>query len=199
MGQAQRIFIAIALPETISLRLGMLQDRLKAAGVKLRWVPPSNIHLTLKFIGDMLPDEIGKVSGPLRDGCRGHATMDLAVQGLGVFPGIRKPRVLWSGIGGDTQALSSLQQSIEAVLADLGLPREMRAFKAHLTLGRFKWPVGPQKLVNAIETEGHFDPLPFKARQVTLYKSQLQPGGAVYTPLDRFDLVGGQAADGHDG
>ena len=189
MGQTQRVFIAIALPDALAVRMKALQDQLKNAGLKLRWVRPANIHLTLKFLGDLPPVDSEFVSDLLARICRRHPALQLTVQGLGVFPGFRKPRVLWTGVGGQTRELFSLQQDVEAELAQAGIPREKRPFKGHLTLGRFK-QAAPPLLANAVETVGGFDPLAFNARQVTLFKSDLRPQGAVYTGLGHYELQG---------
>jgi 2'-5' RNA ligase len=107
----------------------------------------------------------------------------LFIQGMGVFPGIKRPRVLWIGLGGEVEALRQLNSRIEDELAGLGFARENRGFKAHLTLARFKEGVASRDLLQAFEALGNYTPEPFAAKHLVLYKSDLRPQGALYTPL----------------
>lgn len=189
MQAAVRAFIAIALPDTIIRHLEALQNQLRAAGLKLNWVRPGNIHLTLKFLGDIEQAQVEQVAAAMQSAVRDHAPFELAVQGMGVFPTLRRPRVLWVGVGGQTDGLLSLYHSLEESLAGVGIAREARPFKAHLTLARIKGPVPPRKLVQAVEKGGQGAPLPLPVKEVALLQSRLQPTGAVYTLLARGPLA----------
>lgn len=188
MAETVRAFVAFKLPADIIEHAAGLQSALKARGLRLRWVAPRNMHLTLKFLGDIPAAEVAAVGLAVQRAARGTAGLPLTVQGMGVFPGIKRPRVLWIGLGGQIEGLRQLYSSIEDELAGLGLPREGRKFKAHLTLARFKGWVSPQDLMQALEELGDYTPKPFAADHLVLYKSDLKPSGAVYTPLSEVFL-----------
>ncbi len=188
MGGTLRTFVAIKLPADIIDRVRALQDALKDHGLKLKWVKPSNLHLTLKFLGDIPESDVVAVGEAVRTAAGGRAPLDLTVQGMGAFPGIKRPRVLWVGFGGDVDRLKRLQTRIDEQLAKMGYGRDKRGFKAHLTMARIKGAVSSQRLLGAIETVGRFSPQPFTADRVILYQSDLHPTGAVYTALSEVKL-----------
>ncbi len=183
MANTIRAFVALKLPADIIEHAAGLQSALKAQGFRLRWVKPQNMHLTLKFLGDIPAAEADDVGQAVQRASHGTRPLALSVQGMGVFPGIKRPRVLWIGLAGQVEALQQLSSRIEDELADLGFARENRGFKAHLTLARFKEGVAPKDLLQAFEELGNFAPKPFAAEHLVLYKSDLRPQGAIYTPL----------------
>lgn len=183
MADTIRAFVAFKLPADIIDHAAGLQSALRAKGLRLRWVKPANLHLTLKFLGDIPAADAAVVGTALERIGQGAAPLALTVQGMGVFPGIKRPRVLWIGLGGEIEALELLCSKIENELESLGFPREKRGFKAHLTLARFKERIQPEDLLSAFKELGAYAPKPFSARQLVLYKSDLRPQGAVYTPL----------------
>ena len=183
MADTIRAFVALTLPADIIEHAAGLQSALQAQGLRLRWVKPQNLHLTLKFLGDIPAADAGHVGQAVQRASQGTTPLALTVQGMGVFPGVKRPRVLWIGLGGRVEALQSLCVKIEDELADLGFAREKRGFKAHLTLARFKAPVAPNALLQAFEELGNYAPRPFAAKRMVLYKSDLRPQGAIYTPL----------------
>lgn len=188
MAKTLRAFIAIELPETISREMAAIQRQLKAYDLKLRWVNVHNIHLTLKFLGDIAPANVDNIVHAIHAAAGHVSAFELMVQGLGVFPGIRRPKVLWTGLGGDTERLKHLQHDLEDSLALHGFSKEKRAYKGHLTLGRFKGPVDPADLVRIMEAEGLFKPLILPVDEIVLMQSRLTPDGAVYSPLARVGL-----------
>ncbi len=188
MADTIRAFVALTLPADIIAHAAGLQSDLKAQGLRLRWVKPQNLHLTLKFLGDIPAAEAGNVGRAVQRASQGTTPLTLTVQGMGVFPGIKRPRVLWIGLGGQIEALQSLYAGIEDELDGLGFAREKRGFKAHLTLARFKARVAPNDLLKAFEELGNYSPKPFAAKHLVLYKSDLRPQGAVYTPLTEVFL-----------
>jgi RNA 2',3'-cyclic 3'-phosphodiesterase len=183
MADTIRAFVALNLPSDIIDHVSGLQSDLKARGMRLRWVRPQNLHLTLKFMGDIPPAIVPEVGLALERASQGTAPLALTVQGMGVFPGIKRARVLWIGLGGQIEALQLLYARIEDELAGLGLTREKRGFKAHLTLARMRGNALPRDLPAAIQALGNYAPRPFQARQLILYKSDLRPQGAVYSPM----------------
>jgi 2'-5' RNA ligase len=188
MAKTLRAFIAIELPEQISREIAAIQRQLKAYDLKLRWVKAHNIHLTLKFLGDIAPASVDKIVDAILAAADHVSAFELMVQGLGVFPGIRRPKVLWTGLGGDTERLVHLQHDLEDSLAQDGFAKEKRAYKGHLTLGRFKGPVDPAELIRIMEAEGLFEPLRLPVDEIVLMQSRLKPDGAAYSPLARVSL-----------
>jgi 2'-5' RNA ligase len=183
-----RAFVAFKLTDGIIGQAKALQDALKDHGLKLKWVKPQNLHLTLKFLGDIPEADVAAIGAALRASTGDEAPLKLTIQGMGVFPGIKRPRVLWIGLGGEVDRLKEIQARIEDQLEAAGYRREKRGFKAHLTLARIKGAVAPDRLLRAIQAVGGFEPQPFEARRVILYKSDLRPTGAVYTPLEEVTL-----------
>jgi 2'-5' RNA ligase len=184
----QRTFIAFELPENIVACLERLQQALKQHKLNIRWVNPQNIHLTLKFLGDIPVGRYPEIESAIRLTTQAIEPPALFVTGMGVFPTIKNARVLWTGLGGETEVLVKLQQNLETQLSGLGIKKENRSFKAHLTLGRIKRRVDPAQLLKAIRACCEFTPLKFNAKHVVLYQSNLKPSGAVYTPLFKASL-----------
>ena len=133
-----RTFIALELPPSIISLLVNVQKNLQSMGVRAKWVRPQNIHLTLKFLGNINPGDIDKVGGAMADAVAEFEALNLVAEGIGVFPGINRPRVIWVGLKGQVQLLFAMQRLLEDNLATLGYKKEKRPFKGHLTLGRFR-------------------------------------------------------------
>ncbi|MCP4749067.1 MAG: RNA 2',3'-cyclic phosphodiesterase [Desulfobacteraceae bacterium] len=185
-----RLFIAIDLPAVVVDSIKLLQGQLKARGLKLGWVKPYNAHLTLKFLGNIPEAKCSPVADAMHLAAGNFKPMDLTMQGMGVFPGIRKPRVLWTGLGGQTALLKDFFCKLEDALSAYEFEREKRPFKAHLTLARFKKKINSGDLLEAIQSVGSYEPIAFTARQIVLYKSDLLPTGARYTALYKAKLAG---------
>lgn len=182
-----RAFIAIELPPEIQLRLSELRDELKAtmSGLPLRWIPVENIHLTLKFLGDVSATNIETIADILRAECGHYAPMEMSVGELGVFPDLRHPRVVWVGVQFPDELLQ-LQQRLEVETQRLGYPAEERQFSPHLTLARVQRGASREEQAG-IGEKLQVQKLGFLAAAVidelALIKSELKPSGAVYTRL----------------
>ena len=188
MSDTIRTFIAIELPEKIIASISSIQESIRSYGFKVRWVRPQNIHLTLKFLGNVREAETEAIGRGLLASANGFAPLSMTAKGIGAFPGIKRPRVLWVGVGGQINELIQLQQSLDEKLAGIGFPREKRAFKGHLTMGRVKAKIDPKRLLEAIKAFDGFESEPFVADKIILFKSDLQPTGAVYTKLMEANL-----------
>jgi 2'-5' RNA ligase len=178
-----RTFIAIELPETITRAISEIQEGIKSYGFNIRWVRPENIHLTLKFLGDIKEDETDKIARVIFESVRTCSPISLSAKGIGVFPGIKRPRVIWVGVSGQINPLFKLQKKLEDGLKGLGFKKEKRAFRAHLTLGRIKDRIDSKRFGGTLRTFGGFESETFIADEIILYKSELKPTGAVYTQL----------------
>jgi 2'-5' RNA ligase len=188
MPETIRTFIAFDLPDTVLSALGRVQDDLKHRGLKAKWVRLQSIHLTLKFLGDIKADQVDPVAHQLAAAARGTGSLTLGAKGIGVFPNIRRPHVIWAGLSGDLETLGELQRNIDRALSEIGFTREKRSFKGHLTLGRFKGRTDSRKVAEALEALAGFDTRTFTARQLVLFKSRLEPTGAVYSQLKQVPL-----------
>ena len=178
-----RTFVAIELPDHVVSSIRTAQEGLRSRGFNVKWVRPENIHLTLKFLGDIHTADLKKVGDAIAESVKVHAPVSLSAKGIGVFPGIKSARVIWVGLAGQHKELLELQNRVENELAGIGFPMEKRPFKGHLTLGRAKQKIEPRRLMEAIEEFGGFESKPFVADAVVLFKSELKPTGAVYTKL----------------
>jgi 2'-5' RNA ligase len=183
-----RTFIALELPPAVISLLREVQQELKRLKLEARWVRPENIHLTLKFLGDIQSGDVDRIGVAMANAVSGSAPILLAVKGIGVFPGTKRPRIIWLGTGGDIQKLLALQRRLEKELATLGFPKEKRAFKAHLTLGRFKHAAKPELIRQMINEFTDLSSENFFLKQLILYKSDLKPSGAVYSQLKQAKL-----------
>jgi 2'-5' RNA ligase len=188
MSQTIRTFIAVDLPASIISLLEKVQQELKPLRLGARWVRPENIHLTIRFLGDIDPGDIDKIGGAMSEAAEQFASITLAVGGVGVFPGIKRPRVIWVGLGGQIQLLMELQRKLEDNLETIGFPKEKRPFKGHLTLGRIKAAVNPNTIRQIIQEYADLGSQEFTAERIILYKSDLRPSGAVYTQLQRVEF-----------
>jgi 2'-5' RNA ligase len=192
-----RTFIAVDLSDDVKRQLDAIQDllrsRLARAGIDrgVRWTQPDGIHLTFKFLGDTPADQLPEISQHLETALAGVGAPGLALAGLGVFPDPRAPRVLWVGLDGDTPALLALQRRVEAAISPLGFPAEARPFSPHLTLARVAEYVGRDergRIGAAVQTTRLAEGAPFIAGTLSVIRSDLLPGGAVYTPLHTVSL-----------
>jgi RNA 2',3'-cyclic 3'-phosphodiesterase len=190
MNQTIRAFVAFPIPEMITIRICDIQERLKSYRLPVRWVKPENVHLTLKFFGEISLSTINDIGKVLEDTVRVYAPLMFFIKGLGIFPNIKKPRVLWIGISGDIKPLSEIQANLETNLEKKGFAKENRPFKSHLTLGRIKGDIYPENLFDILRSFSNFTSEPFEVKELVLYKSELNPSGALYTKLQTVYLDG---------
>jgi len=149
-----RTFICIELPEEIRNRIDALQCRLKEVEAEVRWVRSGNIHLTLKFLGDIPSPKIASVRLAIESAIQDEREFSIEVSGTGCFPSSHDPKVLWAGVGSPSGALARLQALIEKSLEVTGFAKEPRPFSPHLTLGRVKSRRNARRLVEAMTGAG---------------------------------------------
>ena len=183
-----RSFIAIELEPGIIEKLRRIEDNLKSTRADVKWVNPSSIHLTLKFIGGIGEGMIEKIAGRAEGIAKRSSPFNLKVEDIGTFPPGRSLRVVWVGVKEDTGRLSQLQEEIEQEMSTLGFEREGRPFSPHLTLGRVRSPKGREELLKKIEEGKGIALGEFPVMSFYLFKSDLHPQGAVYTKLRTFML-----------
>jgi 2'-5' RNA ligase len=152
------------------------------------WVPPDNLHVTVKFLGGVAPDRLEAVAEALGRVARAAAPFAVVVQGLGAFPTPARARVIWAGITTGAAELAALAAHVEDVLAPLGFDRERRPFSAHVTLGRVRAPRRDPGLARALEGTAGVQFGRFAVERLWLMQSDLSPRGAHYTPLGSWPL-----------
>jgi 2'-5' RNA ligase len=189
--KTKRVFLAVDLPDDIKEQLVAIQDKLKFLLEGVRWTRPEGIHLTLKFFGNIVDKDIALISEVVERHTKNTRPIALHGEKVGAFPNFKRPRVLWLGLNGDIERLSSLQKTIENDLDRYGYKKEKRGFKPHLTLGRAKSSRGIiLGLPEVTKREDTYKAGQFDSNGLTLFESKLKPGGAVYTKLAYFPFGG---------
>jgi len=178
-----RSFIAFDLPQSVLDELGRVRDEMKKDVEGVKWVNPRSIHLTLQFLGNISEELVEELKAPIDQSMEGFQPLELALDRVGAFPNPRNPRVIWMGITGQTDRLALIKQRLDTLLEPLGFKPEKRSFKPHLTLGRVKKLKNPAMLRTRLEQSAVADHRSFMVTKIVLYKSQLFPDGAQYTPL----------------
>jgi 2'-5' RNA ligase len=181
-----RTFIAIDLPGAVLDALGALSGRLRAAGVRASWTKPENVHLTLRFLGEIDEAAAGQLGDLLAERCADTKPFSLEVRGTGAFPNSRRPSVLWAGVGPVEGGLNALWEAAENASRAIGSPPENREFSPHLTLARIKDSREAGPLMELFEKERDFYAGEFTVSSVSLFSSRLTPRGPVYTRLREF-------------
>ncbi|MBI5167092.1 MAG: RNA 2',3'-cyclic phosphodiesterase [candidate division NC10 bacterium] len=183
-----RSFIAVNLTEGLRQPLSQLQEVLRAPAADVSWVRPENLHLTLKFLGEVSAKRLDTVKVVLQGIARTMPPFILSLSGLGAFPNSRAPRVVWVGIQDGALELQRLQEGLETALGLRGFPREGRSYTPHLTLGRVRSPRNREGLAECLSTLKAEYLGGMQVERVDLMRSDLSPKGAIYTILEGFPL-----------
>lgn len=186
-----RTFIAIELPQEIRDFLGRIQEQLKTSGADVKWVNPENIHLTLKFLGEIDEKKMAKISEILNDIAENKNSFQIRISSLGAFPNMDFPRVIWVGIGQGDAETKAIAKELEEKIVRLGIPKEDRPFSSHITIGRTRSTLNREKLVRSLvsmEDKVEKENLTFSATKITLFKSTLTPKGPIYETLHNASL-----------
>jgi RNA 2',3'-cyclic 3'-phosphodiesterase len=186
-----RLFVALEIPSAVRENLAALLESLRAVSPQTRWVRPQNLHVTLKFMGEVPETKLTATCSALAGG-RSDQPVTLEFRGLGFFPNEKRPRVFWAGIDASPN-LKTLAADLERAMEKLGIPREQRPFSPHLTLARFEPPGLPEKLRSAIQENAAREFGSFRTNQYHLIESKLKPSGAEYTALESFPFVAAEA------
>lgn len=185
---ALRAFIAIEPPAQVRQALGDLIVRLRKAPGKASWVRPDNMHLTLRFLGDVSEKQVAVLVEQLGELCARTPAFNLSVAGLGAFPNLRRPSVIWAGVVPLDPDLRPLQQAVEDAARAAGLAREDKSFHPHITLARLKDSRNAEELSALVESYKAFDAGAFPVSHVLLLLSELTPKGPIYTCIEEFSL-----------
>jgi len=185
-----RCFIAISLPDEVKTQISTYIDDLKKFSRDVRWIKAENIHLTLKFLGEIDPEQVKLVKKCLHPLSNKFSRFTLNISGSGSFPGKKRPRVFWLGMEQSKEnPLFGIHKWIENQLLDLGFEKEKRRFSPHLTLGRVRsrGQADFSELFSDIENNP-FVPITFQINEIFFMQSFLKPTGAEYQVIESYPL-----------
>lgn len=179
-----RTFIAIDISEDIGRSLSLAICHLKYAGADVKWVDPANIHLTLKFLGEISGDKLAQVKSALDGIADSTKRFRVNIKDIGAFPGTGRPRVIWAGLSDGARESKDLACSIDEAMSGLGFAKETRPFEPHLTMGRVRSGRNIDKLKSQITSSKLQIPQEgCPVDSIILYQSTLTPNGSIYTRL----------------
>jgi len=191
-----RTFISIELSPENRRLVADLQERLRASGARLRWVGPSNLHFTLRFLGELPAAQVARAVAATREAVKIARPFTVTMGGLGAFPSFERPQVVWVGSQQGAEALERLASDLNAALARERFPADPRHFRPHLTLGRSRDDRQWGDLVRALQQHRHAVIGPQGVDVVTIMESRLTPDGPVYTPWEQVRLGHGLNSSG---
>jgi 2'-5' RNA ligase len=206
-----RAFIAVELPEEIRQEAAALQSDLRGAGADVKWVEPANLHLTLKFLGEIEEAQVTPLTEALRSITHHHSPFTVSLEGIGAFPSTTRPRGIWVGISQGQEALEKLAGQVEEACSPFVLRQacpersssfdsaqdersrraqhERHPFSAHLTIGRVRGPDRLAGLIKKLQVVKFQGSAPAPVNRLTLFQSLLSPHGPTYTPLAEIPLA----------
>jgi 2'-5' RNA ligase len=190
-----RAFVAVPIPGAVAVFLRQIQSRIQLPVTDIRWVAQKNIHLTLKFLGDIDPSRVPAVSAQMDAAAATVPPFSLVAKGMGVFPNLRRARVLWVGLAGDLEPLKALQAALESALETVGFNRETRDFGAHLTIGRIRRRIDAQCIRASLDPLKDATSDRFRVDRLMLVRSVLKPNGPQYSVLHTSNLAISQRLD----
>ncbi len=183
-----RAFIAIELTIEIKDALSKIQDRLKAHLPKISWIKPLNLHLTLKFLGEISAEQLSEIKQIITEITKTTSCFKIKLEALGVFPNLHAARIIWIGANQPPLELQQLARQLETRLIKSGIPQEQRSFCAHITIGRIKSHFIPSDLKKALDKIGKEVAeanLELECKEITLFESTLGQQAATYTALKK--------------
>ncbi len=184
-----RSFIAIEIPSAVQRALTDLAAALRAEGVRARWVPETNYHLSIRFLDAISSEQRAAIESAFAVECATIAPFKLQVCGCGAFFSRRIPRVLWAGVSGEIEPLRALAAAAEAIARDVGGAALKTDYHPHITLGRIRAARDATDIEHALKRHEEFDGGAIPVDRVSLFRSELHPSGAQYTRLHTFALA----------
>ncbi len=185
-----RAFIAIDLPKEIKDYLSLLEAKLKQSEADVKWVAPINIHLTLKFLGDIDEKKISQIIQILEEISLKQTQFILELSSIGAFPNIKSPRIIWIGVTTGNSEVKQIVANLETRIEKIGIAKENKPFTSHVTIGRVKSNLNREKLTQSltiITTESNNESQ-FVVKKLILFKSTLTPKGPIYEAVKETSL-----------
>jgi 2'-5' RNA ligase len=186
-----RTFIAIELDKEIKEKISLIEEELRKTDADVKWVKPENIHLTLKFLGEIDEKQADKIKNILQDLAKEKQTFEMAISELGAFPKLNFPRVIWIGIKKGAENVLNIASELEEKLSKIGFPKEKRSFSGHISIGRVRSNKNRLQLieaVNKINEANQKETYTQLVKNITLFKSTLTPQGPIYEALFTANL-----------
>ena len=179
-----RTFIAVEMPTDVKKVIGNYIDSIQGSFKGVKWVLPQNLHLTIKFLGEVKESDLKNLSGCVEKAASDFSPFSIDLSNIGFFPSSKNLKVIWIGMDGGADNLPDLFQELENFLENLGFDREARAFSPHLTIGRMKKKKKHKYHVNINPEElPEFEPVEFYVKSIAIIKSTLTPQGPIYEKL----------------
>ncbi|MEA3329041.1 MAG: RNA 2',3'-cyclic phosphodiesterase [Candidatus Omnitrophota bacterium] len=178
-----RAFIAIEIPRDVKSELSQIIDTLRSSQADVKWVKPQDVHLTLKFLGNIDQSRLKEIQNILDRVAKTENSFEMSMEDLSAFPNPSFPRVIWTGLKQGSQNTLDLAKKIECELAKIGFAKEKRPFHPHLTLGRLRSPKNRDKLSVLLSSTTFKSQSRIKVTHLNLIQSTLTPTGSIYTPL----------------
>lgn len=192
MRSTLRTFVAVAAAPELEQRAGVLIGKLRSSSAKVKWVEPTNLHWTLKFLGDIELRETAAICRAVSEAVAPFAPFDIEATGAGAFPAPTRPRTVWLGMGQGTEEMIALHDAIDRSLEPLGYRPENRRFRPHITIGRVRQSTseGISELGELVQQHATFDGGLTSVFEVTIFSSELGRHGPTYEPLGHAELLG---------
>jgi len=180
-----RAFIAIDIP--CFPKLVEIEKELKDTGADIKLVEPENIHITLKFLGDISTDISQEIKKIIEESVKNYKAFEIKLSNIGVFPSKEYIKIIWIGIQ-DTDTLKNIAENIDKKINQIGFKREKRPFSAHLTIGRVKNAKNKEKIIQIINKYQNVDFFKLKVKEIILKKSTLTPKGPIYSDIEKIKI-----------
>ena len=187
--QPIRCFVAIEIPEAIQDQLAQIQEMLRKQIQKASWVKPGNIHLTLKFLGDVDAENLESIGQAIEGVTIHHSPFSLRIGGVGAFPSLGRPSVLWAGIKVGGERVSALAQDINQALSPCGFSPDNKKFNPHLTIARLNGRMDLRPYANQYRQYDDIDGADLTVHEISLIRSQLHPKGSIHSTLQSYTLT----------
>lgn len=184
-----RCFVAIEIPEPIQNRLGRIQNSLQQQIQKASWVKPGNIHLTLKFLGDVDPADLESIGEAIKSVAVRHRSFSLCIGGVGAFPNLARPRVMWVGVQVGRGRVCDVAEDIHLALIPCGFSSDTKKFNPHLTIARLKGRTDLRPYAAQYRQYDRINGVEMTVDTISLIQSQLHPRGAIYSTLQSYPLT----------
>lgn len=180
-----RIFIGISLPNEIKEKIENIKKTFRQSMINAKWVEKENMHITLKFLGEIPEEKVANIAKIIAKTSKFFKPIILEIEGIGAFPNMKKPSVLWIGISKGNEEIIKYQNLLETNLVDLGFPKDTKSYHSHITIARIKNHKNVDKLTTMIK-EIKLGQMTFD--KVDIIKSTLTPQGSIYNILEQIKL-----------
>jgi RNA 2',3'-cyclic 3'-phosphodiesterase len=184
-----RLFVAVSLPPSVEDQVELVLDKVSRYQ-EIKWAPRSQFHVTLRFIGDFDPEKLPRLEQCLNETALSFEPFEAEIKGLDAFPKLKHPKVLFVPVTEGKESFAKLSKVISSRMQTLGIGRDDKDFRPHLTLGRVREDQDASTAIQTLRESGFALGIGWKVKYFSLFQSQLTPGGAVYTRLKEFELRG---------